>query len=137
MARRIFLSFAYEDTAQVNGFRLLRWNNNVDINFFDSSLLSQVNSQNTEYIKRAILGKLDNTSVTVVLIGASTHKSQWVAWEIEKSIQRGNGILGIKLKGQENAAVPQAMLVDHARVGTWQPDNFAAWIEEVAKLAGR
>lgn len=137
MPRRIFLSFAYEDKNQVQGFRLLRWNNNVEINFFDSSLLSPVDSQNTEYIKKSILDRLNNTSVTVVLIGAATHKSQWVAWEIEKSIARGNGILGIRLKGQENAAIPQAMLVDHARVGNWTPDDFSAWIEQVATLAGR
>ena len=136
MARRIFLSFAYEDKNQVQGFKLLRWNNNVEVDFFDSSLLSPVDSQNTEYIKRCILAKLNNTSVTVVLIGQTTHRSNWVAWEIEQSIKKGNGILGIRLKGQENAAVPSAMHnVAHARVGNWNPDSFTAWIEEAAKLA--
>lgn len=137
MARRIFLSFAYEDKLQVQGFRLLRWNNNVDINFFDSSLLSPVDSQNQDYIKRSILDRLNNTSVTVVLIGATTHKSQWIAWEIEKSIEKGNGLLGIRLKGQDTAQIPPAMLVDQARIGNWLPDKFEAWIEEVAKLVGR
>jgi hypothetical protein len=138
MARRVFLSFAYEDRMQVQGFKLLRWNNNVDLDFFDSSLLSPVNSQNTEYIKRCILEKLNNTSVTVVLIGQTTHKSNWVAWEIEQSLKKGNGILGIRLKDQDNASVPPAMHnIAHARIGNWIPDNFSTWIEDVAKLAER
>jgi hypothetical protein len=137
MPRRIFLSFAYEDKLQVQGFRLLKWNSNINIEFFDSSLLTRVASQSTEYIKTCILEKLHNTSVTVVLIGSTTHRSQWVAWEIEKSIARGNGILGIRLKGQDQAIIPPAMLVDHARVGNWMPDNFSEWIETTAKLVGR
>ncbi len=137
MARRIFLSFAFEDKNQVSGFRLLRWNNNVEIDFFDSSLLSPVQSSNTEYIKRSILDRLNNTSVTVVLIGQSTHKSNWVGWEIEQSIKRGNGILGIRLKGNDNAIVPASMHVSHASVGNWSPDDFSQWIEQAANLAGR
>lgn len=137
MPRRIFLSFAYEDRSQAQGFKLLRWNQNVEIDFFDSSLLSPVNSQNVDYIKRQILDRLSNTSVTVVLIGTTTHKSNWVAWEVEQSIKRGNGILGIRLKGHDNATVPAAMHVDHARVGSWQPASFQDWIEQAARLAGR
>lgn len=137
MARKIFLSFAYEDRDQVRGFQLLRWNNNVEVEFFDASLLSPVNSQSPDYIKRCILEKLHNTSVTVVLIGQTTHKSNWVAWEIEQSNKRGNGLLGIRLKGQDNASVPPAMHVEHARVGNWAPDSFQAWIEQAATLAGR
>lgn len=87
MARRIFLSFAFEDKNQVSGFRLLRWNNNVEENFFDSSLLSPVQSSNTEYIKRSILDRLNNTSVTVVLIGQSTHKSNWVGGKLNKALK--------------------------------------------------
>ena len=34
MGRKIFLSFAFEDRLQVQGFRLLRWNNNVEVDFF-------------------------------------------------------------------------------------------------------
>ncbi len=137
MARRIFLSFAAEDKDQVNGFRILRWNNQVDIDFFDSSLLTPVQSVNIEYIKRSILERMNNTSVTVVLIGPTTYKSAWVDWEIKQSISRGNGVLGIRLKDQSNVPVPPAMQIQTALVGNWSPHDFENWIEQAAKLVGR
>ena len=137
MARRIFLSFAYEDHAQVRGFKLLRWNTNVESEFFDSSLLTPVQSQDVNYIMQAIRTRMENTSVTVVLIGSTTYKSSWVEWEIKESVRRGNGILGIRLKGQDNAVPPAAMSVPRARIGNWLPDQFGDWIEAAAKLAGK
>ncbi|MGJ7523366.1 TIR domain-containing protein [Variovorax sp. LT1P1] len=40
--------------------------------------------------------QLNGTSVTVVLVGANTHKSKWVKYEIDQSIARGNGLLLIR-----------------------------------------
>ncbi|WP_350355642.1 TIR domain-containing protein [Serratia symbiotica] len=37
------------------------------------------------------------TSVTVVLIGATTNQSKWVKYEIDQSIEHGNGILTIDI----------------------------------------
>ncbi|MBI4130906.1 MAG: TIR domain-containing protein [Nitrosarchaeum sp.] len=38
-----------------------------------------------DYIKQQIRNKIDAASVTVCLIGHSTHKSEWVDWEIVAS----------------------------------------------------
>lgn len=137
MARRIFLSFAFEDRAQVQGFRLLRWNTNIESEFFDSSLLTPVQSQNVNYIMQSIRDRMSNTSVTVVLIGPTTHKSSWVDWEIKETVRRGNGLLGIRLKGNDYATLPAALAVPRARVGNWQPEHFDQWIENAARLAGK
>lgn len=137
MARRIFLSFAFEDQNQVRGFRLLRWNTNVESDFFDSSLLTPVQSQDVNYIMQSIRNRMDNTSVTVVLIGPTTHKSAWVDWEIKETVRRGNGLLGIRLKGHDYAVPPAALSVPRARVGNWSPEQFDKWIEDAARLAGK
>lgn len=137
MARRIFLSFAYEDRNQVNGFKLLRWNEQVDVEFFDSSLLSPVQSSDPNYIARVILERMQNTTVTVVLIGPTTHQSSWVNWEIEQTLKAGKGVLGIRLKDQDSARMPSAMLVERALIGNWNPEHFSNWIEEAARKAGR
>jgi hypothetical protein len=42
-----------------------------------------------------ILKHLENTSVTVVLIGTETANRPWVKYEIEQSIARKNGLLGV------------------------------------------
>src|SRR4051812_37305715 len=97
MARRIFISFAYEDRMKAKGFNLLRWNTNVDVQFVGRHLLDPVASTNRAYISRKVKEQLKSTSVTIVLIGKETAKSTWVADEIAWSLNKGNGILGIRL----------------------------------------
>ena len=42
---------------------------------------------------------MENTSVTVVLVGADTANRPWVQYEIIESHNRGNGLLGIYIHG--------------------------------------
>lgn len=137
MPRRVFLSFQHEDRQQASGFNLLRWNPNVPVEFVGRHLLSPVDSENPDYIRAKIREQLDGTSVTVVLIGGSTADSEWVDFEIRESIARGNGVIGIRLKGHENARIPPALAEAGARVIGWDPDTFADAIERAALIAGR
>jgi hypothetical protein len=63
--------------------------------FFDHSEYEEAKKKGDEQIKRMILAKLSNTTVTVVLIGAETANRPYVKYEIEQSIARKNGLLGI------------------------------------------
>jgi len=137
MPRRVFISTAYEDVNQARGFKLLQWNPNVDFEFVIRDLLSPVDSRDPQYIKSIIREQLNGTSVTAVLIGQTTHQSNWVPWEIEESIARGNGIIGIMLKGQEDAPIPQALKDAGAKVINWDTDKFSDEIERSALIAGR
>lgn len=135
--RRIFISHRGEDKAQVRGFILLRWNINVDFAFFDRSLVDPVKSEDPNYIRKCIRDKMYGTSVTVVLIGNNTYKSKWVRWEIEESVDRRNGLLGIKLKGKSSARIPDALKNCGARVINWEPSIFADAIEKATQDVGR
>lgn len=130
MGRRIFISFQHDDRMKAKGFNLLRWNKNVTFECVGRHLLDPVNSKNKKYIGGRIKEQLSGTSVTVVLIGASTSDSDWVADEIEWSLAKGNGILGIKLN--PDATVPTALLDCGAEVIDWQPHSFQAAIERAA-----
>ncbi len=137
MARRVFIAHQHNDRQQVKGFILLRWNINVNFTFFDRSLVDPVNSNNETYIRRSIRNQMNGTSVTVVLIGDKTHNSKWVDWEIEESKGRGNGLLGIKLKGKSNTTTPALLRTYGAEVLTWQPSEFEAAVERAAVAARR
>ena len=137
MARYVFLAHNGEDKNQVKGFILLKWNTNVSFEFFDRSLVDPVNSKDPEYIKKCIREQLRGTSVTLVLIGEKTHQSSWVDWEIDESESRGNGLLGIKLKGHDYATVPSGLTRRGVRVIKWAPDYFEDEIEKAAVAAGR
>ena len=137
MGRRIFISFAHEDKQQVQGFALLQWNPNVNFEFVGRHLISPVESNDEAYVRSKIREKLDGTSATVVLIGPHTAESEWVDFEVHESLERGNGVIGIRLKGAEGAPVPQVLKDEGRRVINWEPDKFSDEIERAALIAGR
>lgn len=144
MARRIFISFDYDDQAQAKGFNLLRWNDNVSLEFVGRHLLDPVNSTNQGYIESKVNEQIDGTSATVVLLGKNTHNSEWVAKEIRKSLAKDNpnGVLAIKLKGNDgevpaDSPVGQALKDAGAEIIGWDVHQFQAAIERAVAMAGR
>lgn len=101
MARRVFFSFHYQDVIDFRANVVRNHNVTKDNNggFFDASIWESSKKQGDLTLKRLINGGLDNTSVTVVLIGSQTYARRWVRYEIMKSIERGNTVLGIHING--------------------------------------
>ena len=98
MARKVFFSFKYEDVHRAMNVRNSNVNGGVlKSGFIDKAEFEKVEREGDKAIKSWIDNQLNGTSVTVVLIGASTDKSKWVKYEIEQSIARGNGILTIDI----------------------------------------
>jgi len=135
MARRVFISYQHEDRAKAKGFNLLRWNKNVAIEFVGRHLLDPVDSDNPAYIRTKVLEQLKGTSVSVVLIGKATHGSDWVSDEIQWSLDKGNGIVGIKL--EPDVPVPEVLNACGAEIVEWDPHRFGDAIERAALAARR
>lgn len=135
MARRIFISFQHDDRMKAKGFNLLRWNKNVQYDCVGRHLLDPVNSKNAKYVREKIKEQLSGTSVTVVLIGKNTATSDWVADEVKWSLEKGNGVLGIKL--ESGAGVPPALAACGAEIMDWDPHSFEGAVERAAKWTGR
>ena len=137
MARRVFISFAYEDREQVSGFILMSKNPNIELEFVGRHLLAPVESEDPNYIKRRIAELMDGTSVLVCLLGQTTARSDWVDYEIRKALSDGKGVVGIKLKGQNGAPIPPALEEADVEVIDWDPSRLAQAIERAALIAGR
>jgi len=137
MGRRVFISYQHDDIQQAKGFNLLQWNPNVQFDFVGRHLLSPADSEDPQYIRSRIREQLNGTSVTVVLIGGNTSTSEWVDYEIRASLDRGNGVIGIRLKGAEDANIPPALTEAGAKVIDWTPNSFADEVERAALIAGR
>lgn len=101
MARRVFFSFHYQDVIDFRANVVRNHNVTKDNNagYFDASIWEESRKQGDIALKRLINGGLDNTSVTVVLIGSSTCIRRWVRYEIIKSIECGNKVIGIHING--------------------------------------
>ena len=121
MAKRAFLSFAAEDLPQVRGLRLLAANPGYDLEFFDESVTKEINSTNESYVRSVIRDKINRTSVTVCLIGATTHRSKWVDWELEESQKKGNTIIAMALKDVHQATLPTLVKTKGLTFNGWDP----------------
>jgi hypothetical protein len=98
MARRVFFSFHYErDVWRANVVRnsWVTKGNYIEAGFIDSAEFEKIKKKGDQAIKKWIDEQLEGTSVTVVLIGAEAYSRKWVRYEIIKSFDRGNGLLGV------------------------------------------
>ncbi len=105
MARRVFFSFHYDaDVWRANQVRNANVVAGSDVaGFFDHSEYEEAKKKGKEGIQRMILKNLKDTTVTVVLIGKETANRPWVKYEIEQSIARKNGLLGIYIHHLKNS----------------------------------
>ena len=102
MARKAFFSFHFERDSWRAG-QVRNSNLTQPINgYIDKSKWEEVKKKGDQAIKNWIDEQLKGTSVTVVLIGKETADRKYVKYEIEKSIERGNGLLGIYINNVKN-----------------------------------
>lgn len=146
MARRVFFSFKYEDVSRAMVVRN-SWvtQGKEAAGFIDSADFEKIKRQGDQAIKNWIDNQLIGTSVTVVLVGEKTCASRWVKYEIDKSIERGNGLLGIdvsKIKDlRGNTSERCGQIPKGYDFYFWNNDDgyhkMGGWIEKAAKDAGK
>ena len=129
--RRLFLSFHSEDKLQVQGFRLMAGNQNVDLDFYDTSVRIAINSENASYIKQVIRDKIARSSVLVCLIGNGTAWRDWVDWEIRTALYMRKGVCGVRLKGSRGRT-PPLLTEAGSSVARWDLPQIIAAIESAA-----
>lgn len=146
MARKVFFSFQYEDVHRAMNVR----NSSViasdqKAGFIDKADFEEVEQKGEAAVKKWIDDQLHGTSVTVVLVGATTNESKYVKYEIDQSIARGNGILTVDisqisdLNGKTTTCC--GLRVPGAPHYQWDNHdgrtNLGKWVESAAKAAGK
>jgi hypothetical protein len=164
MARKVFFSFHYQRdsirAAQVRKSNVVKNNSIETSDFIDAAKWEEVKRNGEQAIKNWIAKQLNGTSVTVVLIGAETSKRKWVKYEIDESLKKGNGIIGIYIHKcplfdgsiDKKGANPfdnlyfekngrKQYLSEIYKTYDWVNDdgynNLGDWVEKAAKEAGR
>ena len=108
MARRVFFSFHYRHVFRVNQIRSMPNIVGTSVaGFLDASLWERVKKQGDTEIKGLIREGLKNTSVTVVCITFGTAQRKYVKYEIEQSLERGNGLVGIQIHHLTDPSFPE------------------------------
>lgn len=148
MARRAFFSFHYQrDVWRVNQIRNIpEVIGTAAAGFQDASLWEEAKKKGDAEIKKMIDAALYNTSVTVVFIGYKTAGRTYINYEIQKSIDRGNGLVGIKIhhlkdkdgKTDPEGDIPYLLTKNSIPVYKYVDSaTLAKRIEEAAKRAGK
>lgn len=147
--RKIFISFHQSDRKEVDAFidtfanregifipKVLGVSDNDDF----------INSDNPEYVMSQIRQKyLEDSTVTIVLVGKCTHSRRYVDWELKTSLRQGaslpNGVMGIILPSKGgNAILPSRLEANwtkghmncYARYWIYPRSNseLITWIED-------
>lgn len=144
--RRTFFSFHYErdvwrasivrNAGVVDASAAAGWN--------DASIWEEAKQKGDAELRRIIRKGLEHTTVTAVLIGKETSTRKWVKFEIEESIARGNGLVGVYIHTLKDAsgntdtkgAKPKLLVDNGAPAYDWNKDRFGAWVEKAAIKAG-
>ncbi len=148
MARRVFFSFHYQrDVWRVNQIRNIpNITSCAAAGFQDASLWEEAKKKSDEAVKKLINDGLENTSVTVVCIGAKTAGRKYINYEIEQSMNRGNGIVGIQIHHLKDnhgntdsfGETPYKLESNNYKVYKYvDHEKLANRIEEAARDAGK
>lgn len=144
MATRIFFSFDYvRDVSRVQKIRELPdVIANAPAGFESAELWTETERQGDAAVRAFIDAALRVTKVTVVCIGSATAQNKYIDYEIQQSIERGNGIVGVRIHGIADAEgqtdvegpVPALLIENWYEVHTYSNQAaLAAWIEEAAR----
>lgn len=131
--RNVFISFSSDDLSEVNLLRGQAKNDNNDLEFSDRSLKEPFNSENAEYIKRGIREKIDQASVTMVYLSNNSASSKWVNWEIQESLRKGKGVIGVYKGDSAPKKLPTAFKENNLKTVKWGHKEMSDAIEQSSK----
>lgn len=149
MPINLFISFAGEDLEQLESFRALAKNPQHKLKFRDRSQQKPVtdkvgktlpyppNDHRGDAAREDIKKLFDKSTRMVILIGETTHNSQWVNWEIRTFFDKKKGhpgktsrrLIALRLKGHRKAKLPKAVLDLGIQAINWDPEAFVDWLD--------
>lgn len=104
--KKIFISFDFDHDKHYKNL-LVAWDKNdlFDFSFYDGSVTVPVNSTDAGPIRRAISKRISACPRFLCIVGKHTHRSGWVAWEIQKAVELKKKIIAVKTD-RSNTAPP-------------------------------
>jgi len=149
MPINLFISFAGKDVKQLESFRALAKNPQHKVTFHDRSQVEPVtdkagkplpyppNDKRGEPVREEIKELLDKATRMVILVGETTHESQWVNWEIRTFFDKkkkhpgktARRLIAMRLKEHRKAKLPKAVLSLGIQTINWNPEAFSDWLD--------
>jgi len=122
--KKVFLSFAEQDTQKVKNLTPLLSSPEYDLDFYDGPLDLDIDAPGADMIKQAIGEKIVKCSIVVCLISENTHNSKWVDSQLQKNRNKGNRIIAMALKGTQDAVLPVVIREENLTFYPWDPQRL-------------
>ena len=119
--RNVFISFHSKDEEAVNELRAQAKARDGELNFRDYSIKEPFD----EKWKTNCRERINQTSVTIVMIGENTADRAAVNWEIEESYRQGHKVIGVKMRPGMNDPIPEPLKEHNARIINWNPSEIS------------
>lgn len=125
VVKNVFISHVHEDDEVVGELKDFLGKNGYEIRdgSIDSSKPNE--AEDHDYIKSQILApRIKWAGAMIVLISPDTHTSEWVDWEIEYAHKEGKRIVGVWVRGGQEADVPANLDRYADAVVGWQSERI-------------
>ena len=132
MARNVFLSFTMEDKDLVNLFRGQAESRPSALVFRDYPIKEVFEYEWKTNAERLIR----SCSVTVCLIGKTTHQSKAVDWEIRRSAELGKFVMAVAIESP-TPLLPPALTELNVRPLPWDVDKIVGELDGIKTDHGR
>jgi len=126
--KNVFISFSSKDLNEVNLLRGQAKNEKSEIEFSDRSVREPFDSDRAEYLRQKITERINQASTTVVYLSDNTSGSDWVEWEVNKSIELGKRVIAVHPGDTPPTNIPSFVSKNKINVVSWS--NLAAEIEK-------
>ena len=105
--KKVFISYHSKGDSNYKNL-IMAWakNNNFKLNIEDLSTDTKINSENRSYLKQRMKEQIGKSDYVIVFVGESTHKREWVLWEIEQAKKINKTIIAVKKKRAHKSPKP-------------------------------
>lgn len=127
--KNVFISHHSKDEENIGKLKSLLSKQGYQIknSSIDSSKPNKAKSEN--YIRRLLRMRIHWAGTFICLIGSNTHNRDWVNWEIEQAHKKNKKIVGIYIRGETGADIPENLNKYGDSLVTWQTDKIVDAIE--------
>ena len=132
MTRNVFLSFTTEDKSLADLFRSQAKDRQSALVFRDYSIKEAFEHAWKTNAERLIQA----CSVTICLIGKTTHRSKAVDWEVRKSAELGKYVMAVSLEPTV-PVVPPALVELNVKPLPWDTERVVGELNGIGAEYGR
>lgn len=98
----VFVSHSWDHVKDLRNLRkLLKDRGYFNVEFKEVPPDSPINSQNSEYVKRVLRKRIEDSNVVLGIAGIYASYSDWMDWELSTAISKGKKVVGVIPWGQE------------------------------------